>query len=236
MSDCNDKLATRPILYNDRLHHFDGEPHRDDLWAVTTDELNEVATLRAELAEQKAFGRQLFEEKKRAMELLEAAESESTRLKAELAWFQDNAGKDALDIPQSVFKARDAERELTRLREREKGLVEALTLADFWIEATVGYSFRATKDGINVSMDREKIKHYIKPAALSAEPPFTEQEKADALKEVSKDDAFFGTDSALSAEPEGKEQPCAVPHEPGPEPRLCTVCGKWTNPIVSEQP
>lgn len=44
---CEDVLATRPLLYNDTLGRQ--EIHRDDMWAVTTAELNKVHALRAQL-------------------------------------------------------------------------------------------------------------------------------------------------------------------------------------------
>ena len=44
---CEDALATRPLLYSDTLGGK--EVHRDDMWVVTTAELNEVAILRQRL-------------------------------------------------------------------------------------------------------------------------------------------------------------------------------------------
>lgn len=48
---CNSPLARRPILYNDSVGGL--EAHRDDLWAVTTKELNalEQETATAKQAE-----------------------------------------------------------------------------------------------------------------------------------------------------------------------------------------
>ena len=41
---CEDVLATRAIMYSDTINGV--EVHRDDLWAVTTTELNAVHLLR----------------------------------------------------------------------------------------------------------------------------------------------------------------------------------------------
>ena len=48
MSECLDKLATGPIIYTDTIRGQ--QTHRDDLWAVSTDELNAVHSLRERLA------------------------------------------------------------------------------------------------------------------------------------------------------------------------------------------
>lgn len=40
MVQCNSPLTTRPILYTDVVKALGGQVLRDDLWAVTTEELN----------------------------------------------------------------------------------------------------------------------------------------------------------------------------------------------------
>lgn len=45
--ECNSKLATRPLLYTDTIK---GEQvFRDDMWAVTTEELNQLEDYREHL-------------------------------------------------------------------------------------------------------------------------------------------------------------------------------------------
>jgi hypothetical protein len=53
---CESKLATRPLLWSDTLGGK--QVYRDDLWAITTEELNKLeaenAALQAQLSQAKA--------------------------------------------------------------------------------------------------------------------------------------------------------------------------------------
>lgn len=65
-SVCHSKLATRPILYTDTVGGK--QTLRDDLWAVTTEELNEIefssqiSLLEAELERKKGMTKETLEQ------------------------------------------------------------------------------------------------------------------------------------------------------------------------------
>lgn len=65
---CNSKLAIRPILYTDTVEGK--QTHRDDLWAVSTSELNELEQ-RIHTAEERARA----EEKQRIIEIIKQQRS-----------------------------------------------------------------------------------------------------------------------------------------------------------------